>query len=63
MASKIPNHKFQTSNKLQIPISKDQAFVSNLGDWIYLKFGAWDLVLPYAHALCLSAAGTPVCLY
>ena len=24
--------------------------------WIYLEFGAWDLVLPYSYALCLSLA-------
>jgi hypothetical protein len=31
--SKIPNHKFQIPNKLQIPISNGQKdFVSNLGN-------------------------------
>jgi len=46
MADKIQNYKFQITNKLQIPISKDQIdFVSNLGDWDLfeiwcLEFGA-----------------------
>jgi hypothetical protein len=40
--SKIPNHKFQIPNKLQIPISNDQKdFVLDLGDWDL--FGIWYL--------------------
>ena len=40
IASKIPNHKFQNPNKLQIPISNDQIdLVSNLDNWNL--FGIW----------------------
>jgi hypothetical protein len=39
IASKIPNHKFQIPNKLQIPISNNQKdFVSNLGDCDLSKY-------------------------
>jgi hypothetical protein len=60
VASKIPNHKFQIPNKLQIPISNDQMnFVLNFGDWDLfeiwcLGFGAFISLCPMLHALCLS---------
>jgi hypothetical protein len=40
---KVPNHKHQAPNKLQLPKLENQSF--EFGDWdfeIYLGFGIWD---------------------
>ena len=50
--AKIPNHKFQNPNKLQIPISNNQTdFVWNLGNWNL--FEIW--CLEFGAFICLCA--------
>jgi hypothetical protein len=49
--SKITNSKSQISSKFQFQMTKQILFrISVIG--IHLRFGAWDLLLPYGYAPC-----------
>ena len=51
--SKIPNHKLQIPNKLQVPTSNNQTdFVSNLGDWDL--FEIWCLGFGASKRPCVT---------